>query len=94
MTTVLSFQFGEPSSHTEQRTTQTRQGDTLAWTIPHCEVPLLLNGEVIGYAEIHTHAAWAPDGVPDMSWGFTGRVNTQELVAAITAADSAQEDAQ
>lgn len=90
MAAVLSFQFGEPERHTEQRKTETRQGDTLLWTIPHCEVPLLLNGAVIGYAEVHTHAAWAPDGVPDMSFGFTGRVNTQELVAAVTAAGSTQ----
>lgn len=78
----MRFEFGEPHRHVEQQSKRTRQGDTIAWTIPHCEVPLLLNGQPVGYVEVHMHAAWAPDGVPDTSFGFTGRVNTAELARA------------
>lgn len=79
----MRFEFGTPEVGAVTRTHQTRQGDTLEWTIPHAEMPLLLNGRPVGYIECHMHPAWAPDGVPDTSFGFTGRVNTEELAAAV-----------
>lgn len=80
---ILSFAFGEPTRGAKQQQRETAQGDTLLWTIPHCEIPLMLNGVPIGYCEVHLHAAWAPDGVPDTSFGFTGRVNTEEFYKAV-----------
>lgn len=79
----MKFEFGEPELSAEEQTRSTKQGETIAWTIPHCEVPLLLNGRVVGYVEVHMHAAWAPDGIPDTSFGFTGRMNTEELRRAM-----------
>ena len=81
----VKFEWGEPHLHTETRQTLTRQGTTIEWTIPSCEVPLLCNGRRVGYAEVHLHPAWAPDGVPDTSFGFTGRINTEELRSALGA---------
>lgn len=78
--TEVKFEFGPAQKGFDTRTITTKQGETLSWTIPHCEIPLLLNGVSVGYAEVHLHAAWAPDGVPDLSFGFTGRINTLELL--------------
>lgn len=82
---IMRFDFAEPERHTVEQTRRTAQGDTIAWTIPHAKIPLLLNDREVGYAEVHMHAAWAPDGVPDTSFGFTGRINTEELRAALSA---------
>lgn len=79
----LRFEFGPAHRHSDRQERRTAQGDVLAWTLPHAELPLLLNGVKVGYAEVHLHAAWAPDGVPDTSFGFTGRVNTAELLRAL-----------
>ncbi len=81
--TMMRFEFGDIARNMDERTLTTKQGDTVSWTLPHAELPLLLNGIPVGYVEVHMHAAWAPDGVPDTSFGFTGRVNTEELRAAV-----------
>lgn len=75
----MRFEFGEVKRGLDESSKQTRQGDTINWTIPGAELPLLCNGVPVGYVEVHMHPAWAPDGVPDVSFGFTGRVNTEEL---------------
>lgn len=91
MSVQMRFEFGEPELHVEEQSRQTKQGHTIDWTIPHAELPLLLNGEVVGYVEVHMHAAWAPDGVPDTSFGFTGRMNTAELGKATLSAELGKE---
>lgn len=81
--TEVRFEFGSPRSGFNTRSVETKQGGTLLWTVPHGEFPLSLNGINVGYVEVHLHTAWAPDGVPDVSFGFTGRVNTLELLDAL-----------
>lgn len=85
----VEFTFGEPHGYSDHRSVQTRQGSEIQWNIPHAELPLLCNGVKVGYVEVHMHAAWAPDGVPDTSFGFTGRINTEELRAALAKAGAA-----
>lgn len=81
--TSLRFEFEPAHITSETQTRTTQDGQEQQWTLPHAQLPLRLNGQVVGYVEVHLHAAWAPDGVPDTSFGFTGRVNTRELLAAL-----------
>ena len=78
----VKLAFGEPHYHEHERTVKPAGQEPVVWTIPSMTFPLLLNGKVVGYADVHMHAAWAGDGLPDASFGFTGRVNPAEWEAA------------
>lgn len=51
--------------------------------VPHLDADVILDGQKVGRINVHLHKHLGRDKIPDVSFGFTGMVDSKAIAKAL-----------